>query len=413
MVIPYDATRFRIATIWSGTTGSNGRGVFGSTYFQMGNTNNALTFDFTAPMEQFADGGAKGVIKIDPPVFETYRLTSGTTFNVPAGAKWLRVRMAGGGGGGAGAAPSVPNQGVNGGATTFGPHTASGGGQGSLNSGIGGTCTLGAGGRHARVIMGNSGQATSVIGGGSGGIGGAHPLFGGSPQAVWANNPTVITPNTGSGGGGGGVAASNVYPGGGGGSGGACDIIIDSPASSYTYSLGSGGSPGSGGTNGYTGGAGSSGVIEVDVYFTSWESMLASGALSRVSGAVMGSTTVSNGGGSGLTTVESGTYSAVITGGTNAAVVTSPQTCNYLRIGKTVHVSCITSNGCTTASGTLTNLTMTVPVTPTTNALGTVGSSLGESGRVLGNDSTTVLVQHTCNNTSSAGRPVVFSYQIP
>lgn len=116
---------------------------------------------------------------------------------------------------------------------------------------------------------------------------------------------------------------------------------------------------------------------------------------------------------SGPTSVDYGTYSATVTAGTNAAPVTSPTTCNFSRIGTTVNVSCHIPVGCTTASGTNTEVTVSLP-TATVNALtvaGTMGFTVvGESGRVIGSGSK-ALAQFACNIVGSYSRLINFQYQ--
>lgn len=118
----------------------------------------------------------------------------------------------------------------------------------------------------------------------------------------------------------------------------------------------------------------------------------------------------------GLTSVDYGTYSATATNVTNATSITSPIPCSYFRIGSKVDVTCRTSTGCTTASGTNTKLDITLPIatTQTTTIIGTLGAAIsGESGRVLDNGSNLARMDFFCQTTSPVTRPINFTYQVP
>lgn len=135
----------------------------------------------------------------------------------------------------------------------------------------------------------------------------------------------------------------------------------------------------------------------------------------QLAGSVIGSTTVSNQGAAGVTTVQAGTYSATLTNVSNATSITSPATCNYLVLGSTVSVSCPTSFGCTTAAGTNTQLSLTLPVATTQGS--TIHGTMGliqpsESGRV-GNTGNLALVEINCQVTGANGRKAMFMYQVP
>ena len=75
--------------------------------------------------------------------------------------------------------------------------------------------------------------------------------------------------NSGGGGGGGGANGSGLpaSTGGGGGEGEYAELLINTPAASYTYTVGGGGTAGTSGTGGGAGGAGGSGYIIVDEYY--------------------------------------------------------------------------------------------------------------------------------------------------
>ena len=117
----------------------------------------------------------------------------------------------------------------------------------------------------------------------------------------------------------------------------------------------------------------------------------------------------------GLTSVDYGTYSATVTAGTNATSVTSPATCNYMRIGSVVSGSCRISAGCTTAAGAATTVTVTVPIATTqaSTISGTIGSNITtESGRVIESGSN-IGMNFACGTTGATTRTMNFQYQVP
>lgn len=197
------------------------------------------------------------------------------TYTTPAGALYLRSRMAGGGGGGAGGGGSA-GSGVTGTPSTFGTavliaNGGQGAGTGANASGIGGTASLGSG--PIGIALTGGGGANSVLASSTnfnqGASGGSSALGGGGGGANGSNAGVAGAPNTGGGGGGGGGGAAISLPSGsGGGSGGFVDALITGTlASSYFYSVGIGGGGGSAGTSGSAGGAGGSGLIEITEYY--------------------------------------------------------------------------------------------------------------------------------------------------
>lgn len=117
----------------------------------------------------------------------------------------------------------------------------------------------------------------------------------------------------------------------------------------------------------------------------------------------------------GLTSVDYGTYSATVTNVTNATSITSPATCQYLRLGSTVDVTCVVLSGCTTAGGTLTQMTVTLPVATTQGATirGITGTIVpNENGRVI-NSGNLALMDFACQATGVATRHPRFMYQVP
>lgn len=188
-------------------------------------------------------------------------LTGSGTYNTPALATRIIVRLIGGGGGGG---AQITNNGAAGGNTTFSTMTGSGGGGGIAaggSAGNNGGATSGGDFGFPGGSGSNSGSsgATSFVGGvgGNGFFGGAG---GGGSNA---QNGTAAATNTGAGGGGAGGNAN--AGGGGGGAGGYSDKLFVAPAASYAYSVGAGGAGGAAGTQ--AGGAGAAGIVVVDEYY--------------------------------------------------------------------------------------------------------------------------------------------------
>ena len=197
-------------------------------------------------------------------------LTSGSgTYTTPAGVKFLVVELLGGGGGGAGGGVAgTSGLGSNGSNTTFGALTGNGGTSGGGGSG-GGT---GSGGNILNMT-GNSGSQRGSNGSTFGGIGGAG-VYGGCASGgdngvtASANGGSAIA-NSGAGGGGGGCNSGGGGDGGGGGggAGGYVRHVYTSPASTYSYAVGSGGAGGAAGTSGGAGGSGAAGLIIIYEYY--------------------------------------------------------------------------------------------------------------------------------------------------
>ena len=197
----------------------------------------------------------------------------GATYTTPTSPSplYLRVRMIGGGGGGSGGNSSAAgNPGT---LSVFGTNllVANGGGGapqsgGGNIGGTGGTVSVAAGPLSVVALQGGYG---SVMGEGNssmgGGMGGVSPFGGAGAGATVAGGTSAIA-NSGCGGGGGGANASNTA-GAGGGAGGYIEVLITSPASTYTYSVGTGGSGSSGGTSAYAGGTGGSGYLVVEEFY--------------------------------------------------------------------------------------------------------------------------------------------------
>lgn len=134
----------------------------------------------------------------------------------------------------------------------------------------------------------------------------------------------------------------------------------------------------------------------------------------QLNGSVVADTNVKADKAAGITSIDYGTYSAVVTGGANTVSVTSPTTCNFLRIGTFVSVTCTVIVGCASVTGTSdTNFTVSLPIS-TTNPSSIYGS-MGfvypqEAGRIFGGTSTAASANFRCFLASAYNRPVVFSY---
>lgn len=199
------------------------------------------------------------------------KFNSGTdqTYTLPAGCRWIKVKVRGGGGGGG---ADVTNNGASGTASTFGTsgsrELTAGGGTGGAK-GSGGTSAGGAGGlftvnstfTDVGSIAGQSGNGASSGANTAGGLGGGQGGGAGGGTAIAGGGAGT---NTGAGGGGGGGGAGT-GSGGGGGQGGYIEAIQNSPASTYVYSVGAGGAGGTGGN--YNGGNGGAGQIIVEEYY--------------------------------------------------------------------------------------------------------------------------------------------------
>lgn len=194
-------------------------------------------------------------------------LTSGTaaTYATPTGAIRLFIRAVGGGGGGG----AIGGSGGLGGTTIFNAINAAGGGGGigaaSTNGQSGGSGGSGGSGTTSFRAAGNGGSASANAANSSSGAGGGSAFFGGAGLGVFGGNGISGAANTGGGASGGGGSAGAA--GGGGGGGGECfELIINSPASTYTYTIGVGGVQGNAG-GGNTAGVGGTGLIVVDEYY--------------------------------------------------------------------------------------------------------------------------------------------------
>ena len=193
-------------------------------------------------------------------------LTSGSgTYYPPAGATQLRIRMVGGGGGGGGSY-STSTGGTNASPTVFGSTSAWGGNGGNgadqspYQGGTGGGTSYSAsnGGNYITCVQGGAGGS-----GGNNGVSsaGGNSAFGGGGLGSYSGIGGAGATNTGGGGGAGSNGTSNPN-GSGGGAGQFCDLVINNPSASYSYSISTGATGGTA-TN-YSGGTGASGIEIID-----------------------------------------------------------------------------------------------------------------------------------------------------
>lgn len=206
------------------------------------------------------------------PTSQTFTSGTNATYTTPANALWLEVWEVGGGGGGGGIGTSGASSGGTGGTTSFNSITVVGGTGGSSNNGIGsGTGgpggTGGTGGAITRVHgqQGGGNPSTTNYPSASqvmGPSGGNSCLGFGAPM----NNAGAGAAGVGFGAGGEGSgtgAPQTLAPADGGGGGECAFFIINSPSTTYTYSVGPAGSAGGAGASGSGGGAGTGGYIQV------------------------------------------------------------------------------------------------------------------------------------------------------
>lgn len=201
--------------------------------------------------------------------------TSGSgTITTPTGAAWAKFTLVGGGGGGAGGGTAAGGTGTAGNPTclntagaacTTPVYQAGGGAGGNWTTGLGG-----AGG-----TVSGSGTCIDSIAGGSGGpdglgtdagIGGNSTRGGAGARSYGNVVGASAAANSGSGAQGGGAGAGG-NGGAGGGAGATCTAFIQSPAASYTYTVGTTAAGGVAGTGGSAGGVGGSGILIAEYGF--------------------------------------------------------------------------------------------------------------------------------------------------
>jgi hypothetical protein len=198
------------------------------------------------------------------PTTQTFISGTAATYTRPANVTYIEVRMVGGGGGGAGSGTSG-GAGTTGAASSFSTASAGGGVNGTLGSGGGGGAATGC----TFALSGQTGNGGAVGAAGTtldGGSGGSSPFFGGGGAVSGGVVGGPGQANSGGGGAGGGT--TGVFTtGGGGGAGAYCELIIGSPAATYTYTVGATAAGGAAGTSGYAGGAGAAGQITVREFY--------------------------------------------------------------------------------------------------------------------------------------------------
>lgn len=201
--------------------------------------------------------GSGGVVYRDHYMTTQY-LLSGTTYTTPANCRKIKIKMVGGGGGGGGFGSGT--NGGNGTATTFNSIAANPGGGGiagaSGSAGAGGASGTGTADYRQTGGLGFSGIVIASKGGDS-------RMGPGAAGVVIPGNSAMT--NTGGGGQGGGSNSTTVISAGAGGSGEYVEVSIVSPATNYTYAIGTGGTGGTGSTA--VGGNGGSGLIIVEEYY--------------------------------------------------------------------------------------------------------------------------------------------------
>ena len=219
------------------------------------------------------------------PSRQVFTSGSAATYTTPANVRRIVVRMIGPGGSTAGSSSDATGGGPGAGtATSFNSITAAVGGnsgQGAGGRAMGGAGGTGGTGSASFRLAGNPGSmaratyATGtnayVLGGDGGGKGGGQAK---DPSAYGTGTGMAGVANSGGGASGSGHSltaafgsASGIWTVGGGGEGEYVEYIVDSPAGTYTYTVGTSGAGGTAGSNGFAGASGGSGLIVVDEYY--------------------------------------------------------------------------------------------------------------------------------------------------
>jgi hypothetical protein len=208
------------------------------------------------------------------PTRQTFTSGSAATYTTPAGCRKIIVRAWGGGGGGAGSGGAGQSDGGGGGDSIFNSINAKGGGAGaSYQGGQGGRAGSGTATNRIAGCPGQNPSGAHVSATNAIGFGGAGAGPGGGRGGAGGTDGEAGLVNTGGGGGGGGMASAAfatiggyIYPG-GGGSGEYFELVINTPAGTYTYTIGAGGTAGAAGTGGQAGAIGGTGLIIVDEFY--------------------------------------------------------------------------------------------------------------------------------------------------
>lgn len=216
--------------------------------------------------------------KSKPPTQQRFTSGSSATYTTPAGVRWIRIKMVGAGAGGLGSGTANRTTNAtaggnsswllsastilqaNGGALSADQGTGGAGGSATINSPAFGTGSAGGNGTGGPVTPATGMNLVGGQGGGS-----CYGTGGGSGPS--AAGIAGVSYGSGGGGGGNGGALANSAMGSGGGAGACIDAIIISPASSYTYNVGSHGVGANAGTSGNGGGNGADGYIEVTEFY--------------------------------------------------------------------------------------------------------------------------------------------------
>lgn len=204
--------------------------------------------------------------------------TSGTaqTYTLPTSPRsplYIKIRMVGGGGGGGASGTGSFGTPTAGGNTTF-----SGGSLSAVGGGIGGqsgTCAGGtASGGNIANGTGSAGQGPSYLNSTgatqpetAGGMGGGSLLGPGGGGGAYGTAGSAGGGWGAGGGGGGGALVSGLYAGGGGCGAGYVEHQINSPAATYTYTVGAAGGAATAGTGGFASGPGTGGIIIIDEFY--------------------------------------------------------------------------------------------------------------------------------------------------
>ena len=244
----------------------------GGTLTMYNSTSTASTFNTPLKASSYESTATLGSALLsmlkEPNVNVYFGGSSGTYTPSSPTPDYIKVQMVGGGGGGGGCgAFTTGSTGSSGGDTqfTYGSIWKAKGGAGGQGAGsIGSSLTDGGsggqfttfGGLILSEMYGQRGASQPNCCGGGNGLGG-----GTNPGLTGGINSDIY------GGGGSGANASSTSWGGGGGGSGFVEFMIDTPTSTYAYSVGNGGAGGAAGTAGYAGGNGGGGRIVITEYW--------------------------------------------------------------------------------------------------------------------------------------------------
>lgn len=242
-------------------------GITQKYFIQVFSSNNILQFTIEGwPPTQFSSTSTSVFSTISTTVIST---PGSGSYSPPANCKSIIVELVGAGAGAEGANTSDATTGAtSGGTTSFGTLSATGGVAGIVGNFYAGTPGVGSGGdlNLTGGVGGSGGQNPTATASGAQmctGIGGASFFGGGGSGGPNVNGGVGTSPGSGGGGGG----ASNTQSGcsgGGGSAGGYCRKSINTPASTYAYTVGAAGAGGTGTIS--NGGNGAPGIIVITEY---------------------------------------------------------------------------------------------------------------------------------------------------